>query len=197
MSMINKESSPVEVLTFGFLTLAGVMGIALAWKARTRNEEFYVVGFYAGVSVGMLIVALEEISWTQHFFGFDTPRALLTINKQAETTLHNIGWLQSRSSVLTLACGLLGLVGARISARGLLRKISVPTILSTWFLVIVAVSVMNVIWMVKPFFDIDGNPYEEVVEMLIAMSALLFIWLKARMLSREWTGELSDGMSAK
>ena len=38
----------------------------------------------------VLIVALEEISWGQKLFGFNTPEEIAVINSQGELTLHNL-----------------------------------------------------------------------------------------------------------
>ena len=64
------ENHPVELLTFMSLFSAGIMGWKLAWRARNNERGILVVGFYTLFSAGLLLVAMEEISWGQRLFGF-------------------------------------------------------------------------------------------------------------------------------
>lgn len=49
----------------------------------------------AAASICLLLIAGEEVSWGQRLLGLSTPEALAAVNQQGETTLHNIGPLQT------------------------------------------------------------------------------------------------------
>jgi hypothetical protein len=83
------ERGVIEILTAVFFGAAGVAGLALA--ARTRGTvPFLYRAFYAGFALAALFVALEEISWGQHLFGWESPAWFAERNAQRETNLHNL-----------------------------------------------------------------------------------------------------------
>ncbi len=60
--IIRGENHPVELLTFAFLLVGGMSGLALARQARQDGAMGLVVGFYALFSVGLLFTAMEEVA---------------------------------------------------------------------------------------------------------------------------------------
>ncbi len=66
-----EENHPVELLTFFFLAVAGIKGLKLAWHTRKHGHPMLVQAFYALFSVGLLLIAMEEVAWGQWFFGFE------------------------------------------------------------------------------------------------------------------------------
>jgi len=50
---------------------------------------------HVALFLGLVFVALEEISWGQRIFGFKAPQELEIMNAQGETTLHNLRILQN------------------------------------------------------------------------------------------------------
>lgn len=83
------EDGPVEYVQVGILLAA----VLFSWKQaqglfkkhRSKAAVFLVLG------MAMLFFLLEEISWGQRIFGWETPEELGSVNVQNETTLHNIG----------------------------------------------------------------------------------------------------------
>jgi hypothetical protein len=181
------ERHLVEILTFIFLLLGSVLGLALAWRiGRERRGEVLTIGFYVLFSVGLLFIAMEEVAWGQHLLGFETPSSIKEINRQDETTLHNIGPLQGRTEFFRLAFGLGGLLGVLATSRQRLQKVGAPVILLPWFLIIIALSGLD---LYEDYFGI-GEPLgfyvrksSELVEMMIAISLCLYVWLNARTLT--------------
>jgi hypothetical protein len=184
-----EENSHVELLTFAFLLLGGMRGLALAWEARRRSEGRLVFGFYTLVSLGLLFTAMEEVAWGQAFLGFGTPTVLEEINVQREVTIHNIRGLHGHTEFLRLAFALGGLVGIRLGAHASFRKIGAPGMLWSWFLLIAVLAGLD---LYNDRFSIQGhldrliNRLSEVVEMMVGMSGCLFIWLNSRMLRAQW-----------
>ena len=69
---------------------------------RARTDGAVAVIIAAGVTIGLaalgsLYIAGEEVSWGQHFLGWDTPERWQELNRQDETNLHNISsWLNQK-----------------------------------------------------------------------------------------------------
>ncbi len=184
------ENHPVELLTFVSLFSAGTMGWKLAWKARDNERGILVVGFYAVFSTGLLFVAMEEISWGQWLFGFEPPSAIKSINKQGELNIHNMPGFHAPFEYLRVAFGLGGLFGVWLSSRRHTRDIGAPAILSSWFVLIAVHAALDLRNYYIPnsgqliFYTAENMV--EVLELLIGLSAFLYMWLNERMLSSEW-----------
>ena len=65
-------------------------GLAHAARARRQRLGAFTVAFFVAYSVGLLLVAGEEVAWGQWFFHWKTPEAWSAVNVQHETTLHNV-----------------------------------------------------------------------------------------------------------
>lgn len=180
-----EEDHPIELLTFVFLFAGSLIGLRLARALRARGEKRWIYGFYAVFSVGLFVTAMEEIAWGQQLLGFETPESFRSINRQAETTLHNIGALQGRSEWLRLLFGLGGIVGVWLSFRPARAGIGAPAILLPWFLLVAAhaaVDAYNDFFPIQAQFDFTMQRTSEVVELLIAMAAFLYVLLNFRRL---------------
>lgn len=183
------ENHPVELLTFAILLLGGIRGLVLARHTHRHRAGGLVVGFYLVFSVGLLFTAMEEVAWGQWLFGFRTPSVFNEINVQGELTLHNIRGVQGHTEFFRVAFGLGGLIGVWLSFRQNFRKIGAPVILLPWFLIIIVLAGLdlhNDYYQVQRRFDDIVNRLSELVELLIAASGFLFIWLNARMLAAGW-----------
>jgi hypothetical protein len=184
------EHHPVEMLSFVFDLLAGILGLALVWQAKKRGDGLFVVGFYALFSIGMLFLAGEEVAWGQWIVGFDalpTPSWMYEMNDQGEITLHNMGSNAGKGGDLfRQAWGLGGILGVFLGvwrySRQRFRKVAVPVILLPWFLVI-TIFASPLLDSIVPSAEQWRWPLDEVTEMMIGMAGFLFIWLNARMLS--------------
>jgi len=183
--LIVEENYPVELITFFGYFFAGILGLTLAWQGWKRREGFILVGVYTLFSLGMLFIGMEEISWGQTFFGFDTP-AFVQGNMQEEMTIHNLQGLQGNSEYYFVTFGVAGLLGAWVFTFKPFRKVSVPAILILWFAIISIIGGIDLINDFVPIhskFDTLVITLSEVIEMLIALAGFLYLWLNARMLS--------------
>jgi hypothetical protein len=180
------EKHLVETLTFVFLLLGGVLGLVFVWRTRKRGGAVLVIRFYLMFSILLLVAAAEEVAWGQQFLDFETPTSWGAINRQDETTLHNVGEFNGRSEVFRLAFGLGGLLGVLASSYQRLRNVGAPAILLPWFSII---AVMASVDLYADYFPFDEyyqrtlDKLSELIEMMIGASGLLFVWLNARMLS--------------
>ena len=87
---------------------------------------------------------MEEISWGQQFFGFETPESFRAMNDQGETTLHNIKGLSGNSEYLRLLYGICGAVGVLLYSYKPFHKIAAPVFLMPWFILIALHSKVDV-----------------------------------------------------
>lgn len=186
------ENQPVQLLTFLALAAGGLLGLALAWRARRNGAGAMVFVFYAVFSAGLLFTAMEEVAWGQWFFGFETPPALERINRQDEMTLHNIRGIHGHSEYFRVAFAVGGLLGLCLSLWPRARDIAVPPLLASWFLVIAVLAGLDLVLDYYPFhryfYRTIGVHMSEVVEMLIGFAALLYVRLNWTRLHAGWKG---------
>jgi hypothetical protein len=87
--LVVSERGPVELGTAAAFGTAGLLALHLATQTRevapTSIRLLYLV-----FAAGALFAALEEISYGQHFFAWETPRWFAERNAQQETNLHNL-----------------------------------------------------------------------------------------------------------
>ncbi len=182
---MHKENHPIEILTFLVFLIAGIKGLKLSFKMKVAGEEHLVYGFYIFFSVALLFIAMEEIAWGQWLIGFETPETWKSINMQRETTLHNISGLQGHSEIFRLIFGIGGSIGLLISYNPRFEKIGASILLLPWFAIIVlyaAIDVYNDYIPIQKAFDYYIHITAELIELLIALSALLYIQLNSRKL---------------
>lgn len=177
------ENRPIELLTFVFLIIGGIRGVILAWQLKQRGEPKLIVIFYLLFSLGLLAIGAEEVAWGQWFVGFETPSGLSEINTQNELTFHNLEIFNDHLEIFPLLFGILGIVSVWLNKVPYLHKISSPSVLLSWYLVITFISAIDFVqdfWVIQEQFDYLINYLDEVIEMLVGMSGFLYIWLNAK-----------------
>jgi len=183
------ENRPVELVTFLSLLAAGVIGFELSWRAKKNKLGSLIVGFYILFSFGLLVVGMEEESWGQWIFWFDPPEAVKAINKQHEMNLHNLPALHAPFEYLRVAFGVGGLIGVWLSFRPQTRYIGAPVVLSSWFVLIAVLGTIDLF----NYYETDVQQRNfmetmrmtEVLEMLIGLAALMYMWLNRRLFLHE------------
>jgi len=184
------ENHPVETLTFFALLAAAVLGAGLALRARQAARGRLVTGFYAVFAAGLLFVAMEEISWGQWILGFEVPAGIRAVNKQGEFNLHNLPVLHAPFEILRMVFGLGGLLGVWLSSARLTRDIGAPAMLSSWFVLIAMLGALDLRNYFVPhggqLLFVYGARLVEVLELMIGLSAWLYMWLNRRRFLRAW-----------
>jgi len=84
--------------------------VGVRWLARDRAAPPLVRALYLVFAVGAIFACLEEISYGQHFIGWQSPRWFDQANAQHETNLHNLlqdrpGKLLRNGSLVAVALG--------------------------------------------------------------------------------------------
>ena len=119
------EGSLVEWLSFLFLLFAGVLLLLGGWRERACGGGRILLGMGAA----SLLIAMEEMSWGQTLFHWDTPELFNQSNVQHETNLHNLAPIHSSIWTITAAVfcllTLLTVVRFVLERRGALRRFSI------------------------------------------------------------------------
>jgi hypothetical protein len=131
-------------------------------------------------SIGCFFIALEEISYGQWIFKWETPALFQEINAQGETNLHNITGLMN-IHLLFMAIGFFGgfaWVYKRISKGGLFTDLVCPEWhYASYFF---PVFVFYFYWdFIRPHFHIIGNQ-QELFELILSFGFLLLSFLNYR-----------------
>jgi hypothetical protein len=109
---IGREDGLIEWLQFFLFGASGVISFLLALKFRKVSKLMFVI--FLIVSLGLIFVAGEEISWGQRIFNIDghevfdgeTEIPVLKYNVQSETNLHNFRIFHSAIGYVYGAIGL-------------------------------------------------------------------------------------------
>jgi hypothetical protein len=113
------EDGLVEWATVGSFTVAAILAGLVARALRGAGHRRIAL-MHGLLGVMFLLIVLEEISWGQRIFGWDTPDAIAQINFQDETTLHNIESFDRVTNTLTAIAAVLVIVAG--SARLILHR---------------------------------------------------------------------------
>ena len=96
-----------ENLQVLFWAVSFVLALIFVKKKLGEGDNIFAV-MYLILSVGIVFIIGEEISWGQRVFGWLTPESLQEINKQGETNIHNIHGIGSAFKWAHLIIGAYG-----------------------------------------------------------------------------------------
>jgi hypothetical protein len=172
LTWITREDSVSEsVSAISYLLAAGIFFVA--W-VRGGFRNIFVLGY----ALLFLAVGGEEISWGQRIFGVQTPAALMELNVQSETNLHNIDGIQQHVRmigllvVLTIAV-LMPLTQRWIrSIRELYSRLAMPVV-PVWTL---PITILAFLFMVVPraFWHEAVFTLDEIGELYLSLVFLFF-----------------------
>jgi hypothetical protein len=176
-----------EWATFAAVLGLVPMGLLIARRLWRLHERSWALLFVVAAA-GAFFIAGEEISWGQRVFGFVTPETLAEVNRQGETTIHNIG---SVLSFLNLAMFIVAVVAGvmpfiwRWGSRGRPRDVSTmiivpPLFLATSFLIAAAYRLVRYALLPDAHYVISR--YAEFIELLMFGALLSFAILIYRRL---------------
>ncbi len=84
-----KEDHLMESLTVVFLFVASIQFFRTAKEAMNQALDKRVVWGLLMVSGFCMLMMMEEISWGQRIFNWETPESIRDMNNQQETNVHN------------------------------------------------------------------------------------------------------------
>jgi len=182
-----REDGVVEWAQFACFVVACVAGVGAAryrcWAGNVWQGSLFVL-----FALAMLFAAGEEISWGQRILGLETPEYLKAINKQSETTVHNIGSSLDVFKWIMMAGGALGGTACLLNRRLRLQQywdqaeflFVPPVFLAPSFLVVFAYQfIRHTLWL-TPSFTVTR--YGEWSEFCWSFGLMAFVLLNYRRL---------------
>lgn len=100
IDVLHQEDGFMEYMTAIFFLLAFIIyfyGALIANQKRNYNRMAMFTIYF--ISISLFFIAMEEVSWGQRIFGWETPLVMKHLNVQNEMTFHNIS---SIPTLLTL-----------------------------------------------------------------------------------------------
>jgi len=82
------EDGPVEYLTFIVFIITFIVSILVANSLRKLKKRLASISFFI-IAFVFIFVAIEEISWGQRIFGFETPE-IFSDSTQGEVNIHDL-----------------------------------------------------------------------------------------------------------
>lgn len=138
------EDSILEYLEFAFYLLAALGSFQIFRRLKNvKNKKIQSLLFLL-LSVGLIFVSLEEISYGQRIFGWETPDDIQEINIQKETNIHNIFGYDTNETAYILV-GLYGVLARPLvniffkKSKKELSVFTVPKFLVSYFLFLLLV----------------------------------------------------------
>jgi hypothetical protein len=176
------ENNLVEMLTFVFFLLAAIQSMLIA--ASSKKNRGLKLGFvFLAFSILFFVISMEEISWGQQFFNFDTPSSLKNINEQGELTIHNIRGIQHKHEyfhIIFFGTLLFFMYSGRKKSQAPLfpSLLLLPWILSVLFISIIHVTLLGLGegGQALSSFQFASRRLTELSEMLMGLMAMLYMW---------------------
>ena len=115
---VESEHGAIENVAALMLLLAAIIGAANARRFKARGER-ELASWYILVAFLAALFFAEEISWGQHWIGWETPEFFQERNVQKETNLHNFSKPLERTLkwALAIAVGLGGILTPLVVAN--------------------------------------------------------------------------------
>lgn len=190
-TFIVREDSLLETIQTLFYFTAGILFLLVSRNYFKNKQQLFSL-FFIGLSLLMIFVAGEEISWGQRIFSIETPENLAQINLQNETTIHNIDIFQSNIDYIYMAIGLWGSIGG-ITIKALRPRlykkyaaIFPPAILFFYFFAVTRFYFVNLFvifdYQLFSFERIGVARWQEMAETLLAFGFLAFSWFRYKQL---------------
>jgi len=184
---LTSEDGFAENMQVLFLSLAFLLSLPMVrrlWKAGDRG----IVFLYLGVSIALVFVIGEEISWGQRIFGWETPESLRAVNRQAETNIHNITAVWGVFTWMQLLVGaygtLLPLLFLRFPIAARYQKIIsllVPHYtLIPYFLFLFVWRIYRIVLEAPKKYYFVISQFNEVLELILYVGVVLFMIFQLR-----------------
>ena len=192
----------LQVVFYGAALVLSLMILRRLWRAGEKG----IAALYVLVSIGLFFLIGEEVSWGQRIFGWGTPEAFQTANKQDETNLHNIYGVGSKFKWIQMLVGAYGaflpflVLRAKSLAkfRDKLAMLAPPYSITLYFF-------FMFVWRAyrnavpepahKYYFVITN--YNEVIEFILAVGFFLFMLYQWRKLKAGEQGRVeAEGIDA-
>jgi hypothetical protein len=171
----------------GFVEYGTTIAYVLAFAFSIPIGKFFIrqgskkLGFfYYLLAIFFILVALEEISWGQTFFNWETPSVFQGHNVQQETSLHNLVWfhynLRDAIIVISFLIGFSALFFSFIKLNYRLKQF-IKYLLPDWFLASFFLTTLGVSILLKfqnyLIFFVPKD--QEFAELVLALGFFFFV----------------------
>jgi hypothetical protein len=181
-----REDGPVENLQFVLFAGASFGALVLA-RLHHREGRRGIAAVFVLAAIGLFGIAGEEISWGQRIFGWGTPEALAEINRQGETTLHNVETIEElvRWSVFGVAvaatvAALLYDRGPRHARHPVVRALVPSRVFVPAFVLIAGWRMYRETVVPPASLRFAISEFTEIVELVMASTVAIFLALQLR-----------------
>ncbi|MGH6933160.1 MAG: hypothetical protein ACREEE_12085 [Dongiaceae bacterium] len=178
-----RENGVFEFGTFAVALVGGIYGLALGLGETAMARRHRLV--LGGLGLALFLFAMEEAAWGQHLFGFETPEFIRSLNAQGELTIHNLGYLQGTSEVPEFLISLAAVILLAAVRSG--NPLRIPQVMWSLLALMVILAVGDLTQDILTRLSGAGdwfrvfrryfNQVDELTELLIAVSGLLYLCL--------------------
>ena len=178
-----QEDTWLEYLQALFYFLAAIFAF-LSTILFFKNNMFIHAVLYSLLAVGLLFIAIEEISWGQRIFNIESSDYFLEHNKQEEITIHNLKPIQSILHDIYIAVGFYGAFSWFLLFLIRLRKeVKLNNVLNfivpSWFIssyFFFTMFMYIVLEYVRPIFKVPSLVArdQEPIELILSVGFLIF-----------------------
>jgi hypothetical protein len=171
--LIGMEDGILEWLQFVLFLFSSLLALLISYKLSKSNK---VISFiYLILTLGLMFIALEEISWGQRIFNWETTQKFQE-NIQQETNIHNLEVFHNTIGLIYLAIcayATLGWILLKINFKKVVKQFLeyfiIPSFLILYFLPL-SINALH-------FLSFAPQDYE-VTEFLMSLGFFIFFLFK-------------------
>lgn len=178
------EDSFFEYLQFIAYFIAGVFSLKVAIK-KYKSKNLFLAFIYFMLSLSLIFVAFEEISWGQRILNVETPQAIADNNFQGELTIHNLRPIQKILHYAYMIVGIYGAFGRYVLHRikqipdHIKLHLAPPGYLTFYFFAVTAFYVLNDFIAFYYEIGVTGktgmSQWQEVSETFLSLGFMFFV----------------------
>lgn len=186
-----REDSLLEYSQTIFYLLASIISLIMVFQFH-YSQNYIHAFLYVILTIGLLFIAIEEISWGQRIFDFDNPDYFTHNNVQNEVSLHNLSAIQPYLKIIYILIGLYGtlawliklVLAKKLSKHNLLNFVIPAWYISLYFFMLFFIyTLLHYIRPVAVEYGLDGFRIglflkwrdEEFAELFLSMGFLIFV----------------------
>jgi hypothetical protein len=188
------EESYIEWYQAGFYFLASIIFFSLLRKKYNHKYHKLIILLFA---IFFLLICIEEVSWGQKFFKFDTPSSFEKLNAQEETNLHNLEVFHKTGLIhIGYIIFTVGMLFSSYIAKSVkfynLKDFVLPKILTIYFLIPAAFYIIieflyDLIFITYEGRHIPGPGDQEIFELILSLGCFLYALILRQKLSEKYT----------
>jgi hypothetical protein len=169
-----KQEALGEAVQAVLILFAAIISFYIFYKV---NKNKFIKILHLTISLILFFLFLEETSYLQRFFLYETPILIENLNYQNEVTIHNLAGVHERTHLLYKILGLYGTLSwlilyvPKINASRILSFFVLPKITSLYFF---AIFLFYYFWNNQLNFKVLIPNVQESFELLLAIAILIY-----------------------